>query len=538
MKKLFRLALTFFLAFAFLVSSRAMADAANVCNVTVSVHPANDRYLSLSFDLAAGGQGYTAFLTGIRQKDDPSPWAEPLAQRIADSFAGNRGLRIATRATGKPDEYTVEAIDLMDAEKQNLHTAPEWETGEKPAFASDTQLCWAAAASNALELSGWGRAVTELNPSEVDFGNEDDIFAYFAANFTDSGSLAIEGEKWFLNGVDIDQQVDRTSGEPLFGVWHWMGAQMMEEGSGGLAKKYCAASVTGSDYALSSMGAIHYATVTGLEQAADDLEKGYGVSLGIQFVGEMGGHDLCLVGAIREKLPDGGAGRVIAVFLADSDNDGADYEYSDTEAEQKAGPRGERVNSFEMYFVDETSYAEGLDAAVLRNFWMHPETDTAVTDIMSVKPFSVGLPTETEGTGDVYASPDLVSKEIIVGEDYERYTNAKTGEEVFICANISNQSFARVTDEDSAAVTIRYHIYRDGAEYDTVMKDVPLDGARLLPLSSDRDGADVTYTFTEPGVYEIGVEIVSAVDSRGVIREAYRQNNLLVFSRVTVNDGK
>lgn len=159
--------------------SASSAFAATVSHVKVTKHPANDHSLSLSFDLTANGQEYTVFITGIRSSAAPSLWADALAQQIADSFAQGKTLRIANKATGKANEYVETHIDLMDAEKQNLTAIPDWEPGEVPAFMSDSQLCWAASASNALELSGWGRAMTKKHPGKVNFKNEDDIFAYF-----------------------------------------------------------------------------------------------------------------------------------------------------------------------------------------------------------------------------------------------------------------------------------------------------------------------------------------------------------------------
>ena len=497
----------------------------------MTCHPANDHYLSLAFDFSANGAEYTAFVTGIRSASESEEWADALAQTIAGHFARGAKLRIANQSTGKADEYVEAAIDLMDAEKQNLWKAPEWETGEVPAFSSDTELCWAASASNALELPGWARAVTELNPGKVDFKSEDDVFAYFADQFTDSGSLAIVGENWFLNGANADQAVDPDTGAVQFGKYHWRGAQLLTEGSGRLAADYCAAAVTSSDYDADSAGAASYATITGLGQAADALEKGYGVSLGVEFVSEMGGHDLCLTGFIREKTAEG---MVKAIFLADSDNDAAKYDYADQEAAQLAGPRSERVNSFEMYPVKATTFGDDLAAVSVTGFWMHPETETAITDIMTIMPYAAGLPVETVGTRDVYASPDLVAKEVLVGEDYSRYTQAKTGDTVKLCTDLSNQSYVRVTNEASATATLCYHITRDGAAYDAVTRVVTLSGSQLLPMSSDRDGTEVMYTFQEPGVYEISVEIVRVSVAGSDIREAYVQNNLLHYARVTV----
>lgn len=505
-----------------------------ITGLSLKTHPANDRYLSLSFDFTSGGRTYTAFLTGIRTDADASLWAQPLAEEIAHSFSAGKKLRIASRKTGKPNEYVLSGVDLMDVEKQNLEEPEECATGEVPTVISDSLLCWAAAASNALELSGWGRAVTEMNPGKVDFKNEDDVFAYFASNFMDSGSLAIEGEKWFLTGMQIDESTDPQTGEPSFGVYHWIGAQLWEKGSGGLAKEFCAADVTSQDYDKLYAGMRHWATPAGLAQGADDLEKGYGVSLGIEFLGSLGGHDLTMTGTIREKT-SGGSGKVVALFLADSDNDAPTYDYNDPAAEQAAGPRSKRVNSFEMYPIRESRY-EGETGVCVDGFWMHPESDTIIADIMSVRPYSAGLPKEPTGTKDVYASPDMVPVVFRLGEEAMSYAETTVGTPLEIRVNLNNQSYVPITAKASATVNIRYLIFKDGKQIDTLQKNVVLTGKQLFPLSRDHEGTDVWYTFREPGKYTIGVEILGLEDADGPIREAYTHNNSLKDAWVTVSD--
>lgn len=323
MKRFRKVLLSILLAVMILPAISAAAAGAQVSNISVTAHPGNDRYSVLSFDFTASGEEYSVWLTGIRATADPSLWAPELAQKIADSAAGNGKLRIVDRKTGKANEYPVTGFGLMDAEKQNLTVKPDWKTYEAPGFPSDSLLCWAAAASNTLEVSGWGRAVTGLNPGKVNFQNEDDLFDYFAKNFTDEGHMASHGYQWFLNGSNLYQVLDEETKEPLFGVHHWVGVQLTQKGSGGLAKEYSASSVTRwTDYGICAQGAGHLVTQEGLNQGADDLEKGWGVALGLEFIGTAAGHDLTLVGTVRAKNGD-----VVNVILADSDNDAAEYDY-------------------------------------------------------------------------------------------------------------------------------------------------------------------------------------------------------------------
>ena len=349
----------------------------------------------------------------------------------------------------------------------------------------------------------------------------------------DAGCLAIEGEKWFLTGMQSQEKADSETGEPWFGKYHWIGAQLWEKGSGGLAKDFCAADVTSRNYDTVHAGLHHCASPAGLAQGADDLEKGYGISLGIEF-GGIGGHDLTMTGTIREKT-SGGPGKVVALFLADSDNDAPSYKYGDAAAEQAAGPRSGRVNSFEMYPVGETGFDNGTGVFV-DDFWMHPECTTVIADIMSIRPYNAGLPKEPAGTTDVYASPDMVPESFRLGTDALAYADTTVGTPLKISVKLNNQSYVPVTARDSAAVTIRYLIFRDGKQVDSVLKNVVLTEKQLFPLSIDSDGTEIMYTFREPGQYVIGVEIIAFEDADGPIREAYTHNNSLKGAKVTVAD--
>lgn len=516
----------------------AFAAPAKVTGLSVTAHPGNDRYLCLSFDFEANGREYTAFVAGIRGSADPSLWAEDLAQKIADCAAEGGKLRVVSRATGKANEYTVSGIDLMDAEKQNKQPIPERKSGEAPDFQSDSWLCWAAAATNSLELSGWGRAVTEMNPGKVSFENEDDIFDYFTENYTDSGSFAFEGDKWFLNGIDVDQWYDESIGEVRFGMAYWTGAQLMEKNSGGLAKAFCADDVVEWNYDSVFYGYRIFITPEGLRQAADDLAAGYGVGMGLEY-GLGSGHDLTLTGTVREKTA-AGAGNVVYVLLADSDNDAAEYDYDDPDAPGKAGSRRDRVNSFEMYPVvySDSETAPGLTVAYVHDYWMHPRDDMEITNIMSVRPYSADIPKETEGTRDIYASPDLAVYDIRVGENNDRYAQTVTGEKVMMSGMLRNQSYVPLTDQPWAAIRLRYVISKDGKEYDSVTKEALWKDKQLYPLARGSDDTEIGYTFSEPGAYEIAVEILGVRDANGPVREAYTRNNKLNYAKVTVTQNE
>lgn len=596
MKNAHRILQSIFLILLVFAATSASAET-KVGPVSVSPSPGNDRYLNLTFDFTVDGKEYATFVTGITSDVNSSLWAPGLAERIAEHIAKGKKLRIATESTGRSWECVEPRINLIDAEKQNLKDV-EWEPGEVPDFNSDSVLCWAAAASNALEISGWGQAMTARHPDKVNLQNVDDIFDYLDTNFTDFGFLAVDGYKWFINGanggVNEGQMYDKESEKVKFGFFSILDAQLYEKNSGGLATEFCPASVSRRNYDAIYEGPSHNVTMKGLRDAADDLEKGYGVAMGISF--GMGGHDLCLMGTVREKNGNS-KGDVVAVFLADSDNDTPRYAYDNEEAAAKAGSRRNRVNSYEMYMVSESGEKppreesdgeetgpnynwddeneepeeieedEDWDAIIgdddnddnggngnsdtennqgatdaqpvvyLMNFYMHNGDNEEISDLMSIRPYSSDLPKETIGTRDVYTSPDLVPLLVEINRnefDSGPFMYVQTGEKMTVSSVIQNQSFVRLSFDDSADVTLRYHFYRAGTEVDTVMTTVRANGVSLHPAGKLSKITAIPYVFEKPGVYDIAVEIVKVADSKGNILEAYTQNNTLLYGRAYV----
>jgi hypothetical protein len=152
----------------------------------------------------------------------------------------------------------------------------------------DSNLCWAAAASNILDWAGWGTA--SLN-------NQTSIFNYFTAHWTDVGSLPEYAWDWWLNGTSPPaqsgwSQVDVTGG----GFW---------------------SGVNFDNY-------FHLATGGNLLAAVDSFfDSGYGVTLGIyrRISGTTYGHALTCWG--YDFTTDGTSILYKGVWVTDSD-DGAE----------------------------------------------------------------------------------------------------------------------------------------------------------------------------------------------------------------------
>jgi hypothetical protein len=67
-----------------------------------------------------------------------------------------------------------------------------WADAEKTSSGTDDLMCWAAAASNILEWTGWGK-VAGLN-------NTDQMFAYLQNHWTNTGGFMEYGWEWWFSG--------------------------------------------------------------------------------------------------------------------------------------------------------------------------------------------------------------------------------------------------------------------------------------------------------------------------------------------------
>lgn len=76
-----------------------------------------------------------------------------------------------------------------------------WSDAEKsPTNTEDDLMCWAAAASNILEWTGWGKV--------GGMTNTDQMFGYFQDHWTDEGGIMEYGWDWWFDGTN------NTQGEP------------------------------------------------------------------------------------------------------------------------------------------------------------------------------------------------------------------------------------------------------------------------------------------------------------------------------------
>ncbi|MDO4587009.1 MAG: caspase family protein [Planctomycetia bacterium] len=192
--------------------------------------------------------------------------------------------------------------EFFDAEKDGIN---------------DSQLCWAATASNILAYTNWGYTVGE---------DEYDIFDYFKENFTDGGSRAEFGIEWFMNGYYEAQGVPYE----LLGWSQYIGT------GGNLYPEYAF-----DDYGGLLESDLYYSTTSqsplfGVEQY---LRNGYGIGIGLGWYQETeddtttpetsysaltrgGGHAITMWGFIYDDTKVvGSTDYYVSVLVSDSDDD-------------------------------------------------------------------------------------------------------------------------------------------------------------------------------------------------------------------------
>ena len=158
-----------------------------------------------------------------------------------------------------------------------------WVDAEKsPSNNEDDLMCWAAAASNVLEWSGWA--------SSAGTGDTDSTFGYFQDHWTDEGSLMEFGWEWFFDGTNNSQgwtdwsQVDVAGGgfypqENFYGdLFHdnWTNSGWDADGAMGYVDSFLRAGY-GTTLAVYSDTVAHAITAWGFNYNPLDSSDYYGI---------------------------------------------------------------------------------------------------------------------------------------------------------------------------------------------------------------------------------------------------------------------
>lgn len=378
----------------------------------------------------------------------------------------------------KPDNKTPLYItdkSLVDAEK--------WDA-EIPLF--DSRLCWAAAASQVLWLSGWAQEYGSPVTGKP-FASEDEVFDYYIRSFSDSGGETSEGIKWFFNGTYfISGSGTHTS--PINGT----------DPTNGLQKDFVASKITESYDTVDSPEALSHlldidhssenACAVGLsiDTAANILEKG-------------SGHAVTAGGVIYDPNEQQEAQKYKAIIIIDSDNDAdsgtdvenTDFEFTDINAEYKKQleQRSAYPNSMSVYDLDLRTNEAG------QKVWEIVGYSTDDSDYYGISSLQV-LPLynkqlieenqETDGTKNQHENADLFI-------DYMYTTNSDTQKDTPTIDDINENSVKTFSQSDNINLNV-FVANQAGALLD---KDYPGGNTLTFDWTAVSSDGENVYTGTE-----------------------------------------
>ena len=401
------------------------------------------------------------YLTGLTPDN-----ADTLQAQIIEGYRGSHN-------------FTLESVDLIDAEKTFYE-------------GSDDNMCWAAAVSNTLHYTGWGK--------KAGFQTNDDLFDLFAESFIDSenGNFPVTGYSWFFNGVlGVNFMDYKGSAAPKDNN---SGAYLTDYDYGELVEEY-----TVSDGCMNSFQALK-----------DRLHEGCGIFLSVGYTdvegNSYGGHALSCWGyAVNKNHTPDEKEYLDALIVTDSDSDPTHT------PDRRTAPNKIEILRLEPLLITK-------DGQTVYDTWWSKdygnETVFAAWNFMTtIKPYSEDLIRETDekATKSLQNDTDFSITDIRIanacgvndGSVVSSYTDVFLSPEIF---NKSNPPFSG---------TLSYHTVIRNSQGETVID-------RNDSLTSDisgflkRTSADYNNIGRlSPGVYTATV----TVNPDKALLEAYYYNN-------------
>lgn len=430
-----------------------------------SAQPANG-YYSVTFDIDDGSK--EVFMTGLTPENQ---------QKVQNAM-------ITAVLTGTA--FSLDDLAFIDAEKQ-------YQIKDDTGLDSDQEMCWAAASSNILHYTGWGK--------QAGFGSADYLLEQFTACFTDGGSRTEYGLEWFFNGYNPVQ------------TWKFwphvdtpVGSRFEYGKFAGYFPDYCAQDVI----ELVSVAD----TPWNIERVMAALQDSCGVGIGLGQHDDSGyrsgGHAVTLWGYVKERGSDPATDKsaYYALIIADSDNDvtwGSNRRGApNTLQVEPLKP----VNLSDMDFWQLSDYGDGS--------WY-------LEEFTILQPYSEDIPMDN-GTGNVFAQPDValtMMKTGISGIQADIFAKDQTIEFMpYITvrgdAAYSDPLTLTLTVQNSSGETVWNDTFDIAGEY-------AVGTERYFLLSLDAK------TLSMPGTYTVTAEIS---DMTG---DSYLNNNT-ASATFTVND--
>ena len=460
-----------------------------------SVIPAGGGYYAAQFDVSVD---QLAFITGLTTSN-----LEAVQQEL-----------IRSRQNGT--QFDMTHVDFIDAEKMDYGPGEYW----------DSNLCWAAAASNVLHYTGWGEQAHESLTSP------DAIFQTFIYSFTDDGLTSEDGIRWFFSGVNR-QQWDESGAQALGNYGEFRGF-LPDYAPDSVMRKYDIVDrLNGTSWPLD------------MDIVLSHLREGWGCTVGLGWYEQRygnyyqrdGGHAVTLWGYIREKsIQEINADGYIALLVSDSDSDNAgNYTVEDA---WNAENRLQIMNLSYVWFNDVTdpydteTYGKRYDT-----WYIYNRDGIGLLESFTVlQPYSSTIPKEESrqtyvnrfqfDTLDISAYLDI----------YDRSSGGGWSTETFL------------TDDEGTATVNFFYGWKNFLYYWTKMHplqaDITIRDSRGKTVYSN-SGQDTVFLGEQEWGWNDSIELpdgeytatltVKVLDGS---REAYYTNNTCTRTFTVVNPGK
>lgn len=416
--------------------------------------------------------------------------------------------------------------DFVDADKWNITDGSGY----------DSLLCWAGQTSNMLWASGWAQDI--VNPlTHKKFASEDEIFTYFASYFEDNGGNACYAIPWFFdaiyekdNTIEEDSWAKRTTeGENKYNEGVDLGPGNQQPGL--KTEIYAGNMIKVVDICEDKIGDI--------EQLAEILKYGMaGTSIQFWQNGKStGGHAITIVGILTDESKSG-LDKYVALILSDPDDSALDLGIVKPDnPDQVTIEKSRRPNQYQLCYLDIVTvdnksywvlkdYAENFDTVILGSICLENKKDANLEKI-----------TETEGTKDTFANPDLISNWLrVVDETGEEMRGYWEGDPILIQLQFMNQGNIDLRREDSPSGQIinRLDIYKDGKLWNQLYDPINIDDPvkALSELAFQTNLSDY-FNFT-PGNYTVKLILNVPYGNYDRIPEAYFLNNEIAVTEFFV----
>lgn len=542
-----------------------------LCAVLILCMTAGTAVISIADDAAytsvrkrvttGSGQTREVFVSGLKGSN-----TDYTLDRIAASFDGEEPLKLEDEA-------------YVDAEKWDLSLTDRGSPGD-----FDTGQCWAASASNMLEITGWHKRFTYPEGMES-FQSEDDIFRYYNLSFSNAGNNIEKGIDWIFMREFADDS-DTAHANPL------------DTRSGGLMPRVVS-TLMQNKYDLTK----DPKNISVLEKIAPASgESGTGQSV---FQGSIGtieegsvlsrsSHSVNVSGLISDPDASDPGSRYKAVIITDSDNDakageGSMERFKELEEKLKEAyevmdiQKIERLSQqiLDLQYADKKDYTNSMTVYPLRQIdcrtadgkaavcWEivgYDESAETPWIIYSVNELQypsdelINEITETEGSANVLTDPDLLisssymtgSKDPYITPSDARRNEVRSygyGKPVYLNYFIGNAGYVDLDEEylrNKGAGPIRPElrwVVRDSkgniSATGTDHAELPLTAVEGTFMTQSRvlklnDAAGGTASL-KPGVYTV---TLTYNESRSIPEAYYRNNRPHTLSFTIKGGGK